>query len=89
MKIGFLGNSNNYPFRLAQALRALGHDVVFFVDRPRSESRHRPECHYTDVPYPYPNWVREIEPLNPMQIVLIRGPLDLYCRRLNRATEWC
>ena len=83
MRIGFLGNSNNYPFRLAQALRALGHEVVFFVDRPRSEPRHRPECHYTDVPYPYPDWVREIEPLNPKQIALHPWTLRPVLRTLN------
>ena len=70
MKIGFLGNSNNYPFRLAKALRTLGHVVVFFVDRPPSEPRNRPESHYNDVSYPYPDWIREIEPLHPKQIVL-------------------
>ncbi len=70
MRIGFLGNSNNYPFRLAKALQALGHEVVVFVDRPRSEPRHRPEFHYSEVHYPYPDWIREIKPLNPMQIVL-------------------
>jgi glycosyltransferase involved in cell wall biosynthesis len=70
VKIGFLGNTNNYPFRLAEAMRELGHEVMFFVDRPRNEPRHRPESHYGDVPYPYPGWIREIEPLNPKQIVL-------------------
>jgi len=70
MRIGFLGNSNNYPFRLAKALRALGHGVVLFVDRPPSEPRNRPEFHHNDVLYPYPDWIREIEPLHPKQIVL-------------------
>ena len=85
MRIGFLGNSNNYPFRLAQALRALGHKVVFFVDRPRSESRHRPECHYPDIPYPYPDWIREIEPITLKQIVQYRWTL----RRVLRTLETC
>jgi glycosyltransferase involved in cell wall biosynthesis len=85
MRIGFLGNSNNYPFRLAQALRALGHEVVFFVDRPRSESRHRPECHYPDVPYPYPDWICEIEPLTLRQVVRYRWTL----RRVLRTLETC
>lgn len=85
MKVGFLGNTNNYPFRLAQALRALGHEVVFFVDRPRNEPRHRPECHSTDVPYPYPDWIREIEPLIPKQIVLYRWTL----RGVLRTLEAC
>ena len=33
MKIGFLGNANNYPFMLARALKRAGHDVRFVVDR--------------------------------------------------------
>ncbi len=70
MRIGFLGNTNNYPFRLARAFRALGHEVLFFVDRPRDEYRHRPECHYSDIRYPYPDWIQEIAPLTPVQIVL-------------------
>lgn len=41
MKIGFIGNANNYPFMLALAIRRLGHDVVFIVDR--EEPLHRPE----------------------------------------------
>ena len=83
MKIGFLGNSNNYPFRLAQALRALGHEVVFFVDRPRSEPRHRPEFHYADVPYPYPPWICEIDPLNLKRIVLCPWMLRNVLRTLH------
>lgn len=58
MKIGFLGNTNNYPFMLARAFRRLGHDVVFIVTR--LEALHRPEFRYADIGYPYPDWVREI-----------------------------
>lgn len=83
MKIGFLGNTNNYPFRLAWALRKLGHDVLFFVDRPRSEPRHRPESHYQEMPYPYPNWIREIQPVNPLQIVLYPWTLKSVFRALD------
>lgn len=86
MKIGFLGNTNNYPFRLARALRALGHEVVFFVDRSRSEPRHRPECHYNDVPYPYPDWIREVEPLDPIQLVLLPARAH---KRVLRSLETC
>lgn len=46
MKIGFAGNTNNYPFMLALAFQRLGHEVVFLVD---SSSRlHRPENYATD-----------------------------------------
>lgn len=84
VRIGFLGNTNNYPFRLALALRALGHEVVFFVDRPRSEPRHRPELHYTEVSYPYPDWIREINPLNLKRIVLQPWTLRSVLHTLNR-----
>lgn len=85
MKIGFLGNTNNYPFRLAQALRELGYEVIVFVDRPCDEPRHRPEFHSADIPYPYPSWIREIAPLNPLQIVLYPWTL----RPVLRVLEAC
>ena len=83
VKIGFIGNTNNYPFRLAQALRRLGHEVVFFVDRPPSELRHRPESHYTDIPYPYPDWIQEIDALSPVRIVLVPWTLRSVVRTLE------
>lgn len=41
MKIGFVGNTNNYPFMLALALKRLGHEITFIIDS--SEKLHRPE----------------------------------------------
>lgn len=32
VRIGFFRNTNNCPFTLARAIRALGHDVVFVVE---------------------------------------------------------
>lgn len=62
MKIGFLGNANNYPFMLARAMRLLGHDVVFVVD---SEMRlNRPESRYEEIALPYPSWIVDCSPLN-------------------------
>ncbi len=58
MKIGFFGNTNNFPFMLARAFRELGHQVVFVVNR--SEKLHRPEFRYADVDHPYPDWIHEI-----------------------------
>lgn len=58
MKIGFLGNTNNFPFMLARAFRRAGHDVVSIVNR--KENLHRPEFRYSDITYPYPEWIREI-----------------------------
>lgn len=58
MKIGFLGNTNNFPFMLARAFARLGHEVLFIVHRP--ESLHRPEHRYSDVEVPYPPWIQEV-----------------------------
>lgn len=41
MKIGFIGNTNNYPFMLALALARMGHEIIFVVDS--KERLHRPE----------------------------------------------
>jgi glycosyltransferase involved in cell wall biosynthesis len=62
MKIGFLGNANNYPFMLARAIKSLGHEVVFVVD---SESRlNRPEGRYKEITLPYPSWIVDCSPLD-------------------------
>ncbi|BAU48603.1 glycosyltransferase [Sulfurifustis variabilis] len=58
MKIGFLGNANNYPFMLARAVRRLGHDVTFIVaNRTQLD---RPENRYPDLRQPYPQWIRDV-----------------------------
>lgn len=41
LKIGFAGNTNNYPFTLALAFDKLGHDVKFLIDS--DIKLHRPE----------------------------------------------
>jgi glycosyltransferase involved in cell wall biosynthesis len=58
MRIGFLGNANNYPFMLARAMRRLGHDVQFIV--AGSTPLDRPETRYADIGIPYPDWVHDI-----------------------------
>jgi glycosyltransferase involved in cell wall biosynthesis len=60
VRIGFVGNANNYPFMLARAMRLQGHDVVFCVT---SEARlDRPEFRYADIPVPYPDWIVDFAP---------------------------
>ncbi len=71
LRIGFAGNQNNAPFTVARALRAAGHDVRVLVDRP--ESLNRPEYRYTDIRYPYPDWVEEI-PTVELDDVVFRSP---------------
>lgn len=55
MKVGFVGNTNNYPFMLAKEFRHAGHEVIFIVDR--KEQLHRPEHRYAEIRFPYPNWI--------------------------------
>ena len=59
MKIGFLGNTNNYPFIIASQMQQLGCDVVLFVDAPPTDHLNRPEQYTHQVGYPYPNWINE------------------------------
>jgi glycosyltransferase involved in cell wall biosynthesis len=62
MRIGFIGNTNNFPFTLARAIKRKGHDTVFFVDS--SAPLERPEHRYHDIPFPYPDWIRDVSPFN-------------------------
>jgi len=62
VKIGFLGNANNYPFMLARAIKRFGHEIVFVVD---SESRlNRPEGRYKEITLLYPSWIVDCSPLD-------------------------
>lgn len=59
MKIGILGNTNNYPFIIASQLREMGCEVVLYIDAPVNETLHRPEFYATQIKYPYPAWIKE------------------------------
>jgi glycosyltransferase involved in cell wall biosynthesis len=68
VKIGFLGNTNNYPFALAAALRALGHEIVFVVDRV--EPLHRPESVEPALRGAYGDWLHDVAPLRVRDAIL-------------------
>lgn len=59
MKIGFIGNVNNYPLIIAKKLRDRGHEIVFIVDEPAHNKLHRPENYLYHITYPYPDWIIE------------------------------
>jgi len=59
MKIGFLGNTNNYPFIIASQMREIGCEVVLYIDAPVNETLHRPEFYTSNIKYPYPSWIKE------------------------------
>jgi len=67
VRIGFIGNQNNYPFMLARALRRRGHDVRVVIDQQHRLDR--PESRYRDVAYPYPEWIREIPDVQMADVV--------------------
>lgn len=68
MKIGFLGNVNNYPYIIARYFREFGHEVLFFVTAPKEEKLHRPEHFVTHEQYPYPNWIKEVTLPKPLSL---------------------
>lgn len=60
MRLGFFGNSNNYPFMLAVALRRRGHDVLFIVDQ--QDPLYRPEFRYGGFGAAS-NWILDVSPV--------------------------
>lgn len=61
LKFTFFGSVNAMPMEVALDLRTLGHEVTYYVDADPSEMLHRPEYHYTQIEYPYPDWIRELK----------------------------
>lgn len=61
MKIGIVGNTNNYPKLLAQGLKNLGCDVRLVVNRP--EDLHRPESKHPELAGNYPAWIGDFAAL--------------------------
>lgn len=47
------------PMMYALELRKRGYDVVYFVDVSENDKLHRPENHFPEISYPYPEWVVE------------------------------
>jgi glycosyltransferase involved in cell wall biosynthesis len=61
MRIGFFGNTNNYPLMLAMALRRRGHDILFLVDQ--ADPLYRPECKYPDIYVNHSDWIVDLSPI--------------------------
>ena len=86
MKIGFIGNINNYPFIIAKKLKDAGHEILFIVDEPASERLHRPEHHIFNITFPYPPWI--IEDLFPVNILRLFFP-SFFSRSLIKKLNSC
>lgn len=61
MKIGFVCNTNNYPFALALAMRRQGADAVAIIDS--LSPLHRPEFRFPAEDIGYGEWVIDLAPL--------------------------
>jgi glycosyltransferase involved in cell wall biosynthesis len=73
MKIGFFGNTNNYPFMLAQALRGLGHDVLFVVTS--QELLNRPESRYPEFNSGCPDWIVDVAQITEWDLITLSPSL--------------
>ena len=79
--IVFLGSTNAMPMVYARALKRLGHEVLYFVGRRRSDTLHRPENHFPDIEYPYPDWIVEMPVAS--QVMLATFP-RYYAARIRK-----
>jgi len=57
--IVFFGTMNAMPMMYAHELKKMAQDVIYFVDVPEKNALCRPENHFPDISYPYPDWVVE------------------------------
>jgi hypothetical protein len=73
MKIGFFGNTNNYPFMPAQALRELGHEVLLVVTS--QELLNRPESRYPEFKQAYPDWIVDAGHLSEWDLIALSPSL--------------
>lgn len=80
----FIGCMNAMPMMYARVLKRLGYNVIFFVDAPRANALCRPENHFPDIDYPYPNWIHELK--IPSQILAGVAP-KIFARRLKRCVK--
>ena len=86
--IVFMGSMNAMPMMYALELKRLGYEVIYFVDAPRKDSLSRPECHFPEISYPYPNWIVEL--VLPSQILLPLFPRIFaaqYQRKIRHLTN--
>lgn len=79
--IVFLGSTNAMPMMYALELRRRGYEVLYVVGRKQSDALHRPENHFPDIHYPYPDWIIEM-PI-PSQALLATFP-RYYARRISK-----
>lgn len=60
MKICFIGTVNAMPMMYAKLFKSNNYPVKYIVDVPSWNTLSRPENHFSDIKYPYDNWIKEI-----------------------------
>jgi hypothetical protein len=66
--IVFFGSMNAMPMMYALELKKMGQDILYFVDSSNKNNKLcRPENHFQNINYPYPEWI--IEYVLPSQLL--------------------
>lgn len=65
--IGFIGSANALGMMYALDLKDAGHHILYYVTTPISDTLSRPECHFDEITYPYPEWVIEYPITHPLR----------------------
>ncbi|MFH1612613.1 MAG: hypothetical protein ABIB46_02595 [bacterium] len=81
----FFGTMNAMPMMYAHELRKLGQDVIYFVDVFKKNALCRPENHFPNISYPYPDWV--IEFILPTQFIVNAFPKLILLLMLQKANR--
>ena len=79
--IVFLGSMNAMPMMYALELKKKGFEVIYFVDAPVSDKLCRPENHFSDIQYPYPDWIVEVSLKTQMLLPFFRKFFSVYLDR--------
>lgn len=61
----------------ALELRDAGHEIFYYVTTPVEDTLSRPECHFEEITYPYPEWIIEYPVTHPLRA-------NLFAHRLLR-----
>lgn len=82
MKIGFFGNTNNYPFIMAMRLRDMGHSILQVVTE--TSLLHRPENRYSEFEKGYPDWIMDISHMSEWDLMSLHPGLSRTLSELSK-----
>jgi glycosyltransferase involved in cell wall biosynthesis len=80
----FMGNMNSMPMMYARELKSRGSSVFFFVDAKKNNYLCRPEATFSDIKYPYPEWIIEKVVLGQLVVALFPKIFSIYYRYIFR-----